>query len=86
MDYKIWVKFEIFGSVPVIVVFTKCEALELQAIKILQKEKLSYGDAVEGAPEYAKKHLWNAHLDLEKHKYPPQGHVYLKGQPTVEYS
>lgn len=69
--------------VPVIVVFTKCEALELKAIEILQQEQLSFDDAAKGAPEYAKKHLWNAHLILENHKYPPQGHVYLKGQPLL---
>lgn len=66
-------------------VFTKCEALELQAIETLE-EKLSYSEAVERAPEYAKKYLWNTHLELEKYKYPPQGHVYLKGQPALKFS
>ncbi|KAF9462707.1 hypothetical protein BDZ94DRAFT_1165301 [Collybia nuda] len=67
------------GKVPVIVVFTKCEALELQAIEALQeKQKLSYLNAVQEAPKYAMKHLWNAHLELEKCKYPPQSHIYLQ--------
>lgn len=71
----------IYILVPVVAVFTKCEALELEAIRILEKEqKCSYGEAVRGAPEYAKKNLWNAHQELEKHKYPPHGHVYLQGQ------
>lgn len=63
--------------------FTKCEALEVQAVQALQEDnKLSFGDAVKGAPEYAKKHLQNLHLELGMHKYPPQSHVYLQGQQT----
>jgi hypothetical protein len=74
----------ILVPVPVILVFTKCEALELSAIKTLQKEKkLSYNDAYQEAPKYARQYLQNAHLDLESEKYPPQGHVYLKGEPIL---
>jgi hypothetical protein len=73
-----------FVPVPVVLVFTKCEALELSAIRTLQKEKqLSYNDAVLKAPEYAQEHLRNAHLELEDEKYPPQGHVYLQGEPML---
>lgn len=71
----------IFISVPVIVVFTKSEALELVAIEILQEKKqLSFDDAAKGAADYAKEHLQNAHLKLEKYRYHPQGHVYLRGK------
>jgi hypothetical protein len=74
----------ILVPVPVILVFTKCEAPELSAITTLQKEKkLSYNDAYQQAPEYAQQHLQNAHLDLESEKYLPQGHVYLKGEPML---
>lgn len=61
--------------------FTKCEALELTAIEVLQEEKkLSFREAVNGAAKYAQEHLWNAHHELEKYKYHPQGHVYLQGK------
>ncbi|KAF9460676.1 hypothetical protein BDZ94DRAFT_1169286 [Collybia nuda] len=67
------------GKVPVVAIFTKCEALELTAIEILQgEENISFRDAAKRAPEYAKKNLWNAHLELEKQKFSPQGHVYLQ--------
>lgn len=67
--------------VPVIVVFTKCEALELQAIDTLEQDmNLSYGEAVKQAPAYANKYLHNTHLELEKERYPPLDHVYLQGQ------
>ncbi|KAF9459979.1 hypothetical protein BDZ94DRAFT_1284167 [Collybia nuda] len=67
------------GKVPVIAVFTKCEALETIAVDILEnQEELTYHDAVMGAPEYAKNNLQNIHLDLARYKYPPQGYVYLQ--------
>ncbi|KAF9463352.1 hypothetical protein BDZ94DRAFT_1164036 [Collybia nuda] len=67
------------GKVPVIAVFTKCEALETKAFIVLQEEhQLSSEDAFNQAPAYVKKHLQNIHLKLEKYKYPPKGHVYIQ--------
>ncbi|KAF9468343.1 hypothetical protein BDZ94DRAFT_1232400 [Collybia nuda] len=57
------------GKVPVIAVFTKCEALETKEVEILQEEhQLSYENAISQAPAYAKKHLQNIHLKSEKYE------------------
>ncbi|KAF9463939.1 hypothetical protein BDZ94DRAFT_1257798 [Collybia nuda] len=45
---------------------------------VLKEQNFIYGDAVNQAPEYVKKHLQNIHLDLEQYKYPPKGHVYIR--------
>ncbi|KAF9459243.1 hypothetical protein BDZ94DRAFT_1199801 [Collybia nuda] len=68
------------GKVPVVVIFTKSEALELNAVNILQEQKgLDFKGAVKEAADYAKEYLQMTHLILEKYKYPPKGHVYLQG-------
>lgn len=67
--------------VPVIVVFTKCEVLEVEATRILQETRhLNFGDAARLAPQYARENMWNIHLELEKYKYRPQSYVYLQGK------
>ncbi|KAF9461184.1 hypothetical protein BDZ94DRAFT_1196695 [Collybia nuda] len=66
------------GKVPVVVVFTKCEALEHEAVNILEEQGHSFKDAVKGSANYAKKHLQIAHIKLQNYKYQPKGHVYLQ--------
>lgn len=67
-------------AVPVVVVFTKCEALQVKAIEALEDQGYDFDEAVENAQKYAEEHLWNVHLILEAMKYPPRGHVYLQGK------
>ncbi|KAF9460892.1 GTP-binding protein [Collybia nuda] len=66
------------GKVPIVVVFTKCEALEHEAVNVLEEQGYSFKDAVKGSADYAKKHLQTAHLKLQNYKYQPQGYVYLQ--------
>jgi hypothetical protein len=75
--------FMICILVPVIAVFTKSEALEIKAISMLEKNGFSYNDAILNAPQHARENLQNAHLALLKEKYPPQGHIYVQGQPIL---
>ncbi|KAF9457583.1 hypothetical protein BDZ94DRAFT_1175201 [Collybia nuda] len=66
------------GRVPVIAVFTKCEALEVKAIIALQDEGYDFDEAIERAPKYVEEKLKNVHKILEAMQYPPRGHVYLQ--------
>ncbi|KAF9461846.1 hypothetical protein BDZ94DRAFT_1262769 [Collybia nuda] len=66
------------GKVPVIVIFTKCEALELKAIGVLEDEGCDFVDAVEKASVYVREKLKNIHETFEAMRYPPKGHVYLQ--------
>ncbi|KAF9460947.1 GTP-binding protein [Collybia nuda] len=76
------------GKVPVIAVFTKCEALELKAIATLEDEGHTFDKAAEMAPGYVEERLKNVHKMLEKMKYPPKGHIYLQelDKPGVDCS
>ncbi|KAI6132342.1 GTP-binding protein [Pisolithus croceorrhizus] len=70
------------GHVPVMVLLTKCDSLEVDAIQELQDEGLE----IEEAPEkIAEKEMelvekWHAHIkhELDKCKYPPRGYVTLQ--------
>lgn len=66
-------------TVPVVAVFTKCEALEVKAIMALEERGESYERAIEQAPKYIEENLKNTHLHLQDQQYPPKGHVYLQG-------
>lgn len=70
-------------TVPVVAIFTKCEALEVKAIMALEEKGESYNKAVEKAPTYIEENLKNTHLYLESQRYPPQGHVYLQGMYSL---
>lgn len=65
--------------VPVVVVYTKCEAVEVKAIMALEEQGESYESATQKAPKYTEELLKNIHQQLQALKYPPQGHVYLQG-------
>ncbi|KAF9465741.1 GTP-binding protein [Collybia nuda] len=66
------------GKVPVVVIFTKCEALELKAIAVLEDKGYDFDEAVEKAPAYVERELKNVHQTMETMKYCPKGHVYLQ--------
>ncbi|KAF9457811.1 hypothetical protein BDZ94DRAFT_1313820 [Collybia nuda] len=66
------------GKVPVVVVFTKCEALELKAIIALEDEGCDFDETAVKAPMYVEEKLKTTHKILEAMKYPPKGHVYLQ--------
>lgn len=76
MDLTIW-------TVPVVVVFTKCEALEVKAVEDLEEKGYDYDWAVENAQKYADENLKTIHMTLKEKQYPPKGHVYLQGKPMV---
>ncbi|KAF9458884.1 GTP-binding protein [Collybia nuda] len=66
------------GKVPIVVVFTKCEALEYEAVNVLEEQGHNFNDAAKGSVDYAKEHLQTAHLKLQSYKYQPKGYVYLQ--------
>ncbi|KAI6156425.1 GTP-binding protein [Pisolithus thermaeus] len=70
------------GNVPVIVLLTKCDSLEVDAIQELQDEGLQIEDAPEKIAEKERELLekWRAHIqyELDKCKYPPKGYVTLE--------
>jgi hypothetical protein len=70
-------------TVPVIAVFTKCEALKNEAIGALVEKGFSFDDAMKEAPEVVKKSLKTSLEILEKEKFPPKGHVYFQGELSL---
>jgi hypothetical protein len=70
-------------TVPVIAVFTKCEALEIKAINDLEEKGFSFDDAMKDAPDVVKKTLKAYFQILEKEKFPPKGHVYFQGELSL---
>jgi len=73
------------GSVPVIAIFTKFDALEDKAYGDLEEEEFSHEKAVALAPARAVANFENQHLhDLYRRKYPPGGHVYLREMDKPE--
>ncbi|KAF9457836.1 hypothetical protein BDZ94DRAFT_1202160 [Collybia nuda] len=66
------------GKVPVIVVFTKCEALEIKAITKLQDIGYEFDEAVEKASNLVSKELKDTQEMLEQMDYPPKGYVCLQ--------
>jgi hypothetical protein len=68
------------AAVPLIVIFTKFDALDDDAFDCLDKEGLPWEDAKQQAPVRAVADFEKVHLrSLYKSKYPPRGHVYLRG-------
>ncbi|KIM19794.1 hypothetical protein M408DRAFT_334266 [Serendipita vermifera MAFF 305830] len=67
------------GCVPVIVVFTKFDALDDKAYDTLRKNNLSRSDARKEAPKHAVIEFEQRHLNSFYTKpYPPKRHVYLR--------
>ena len=71
-------------EVPVIVVLTKADALELVAIGKLREEGLSMKDAIPKAKSVAAQHLGNVQSrvrnQLDGCKYPPKAYVSLSSE------
>jgi hypothetical protein len=66
-------------SVPVIVIFTKFDALVRAAYADLKKAKYTYKEAMAEAPNRAKVDFDRIYPDLVyKTAYPPKGHVCLQ--------
>jgi hypothetical protein len=64
--------------------FTKFDALEDKAYGELEEAGFSHDEAVAEAPARAVTNFENQHLrDLYERKYPPGGHVYLRGKRFV---
>jgi len=67
------------GSVPVVAIFTKFDALEDIAYAELRKEGVSREDAVLQTAARAVSDFESMYLsELYERKYPPKGHVYLR--------
>jgi hypothetical protein len=65
--------------VPVIVIFTKFDALVQDAYAALRKLKYKYREAKDEAPNHAKVEFDRIYPDLVyKTTYPPKGHVCLQ--------
>ena len=63
-----------------IVIFTKFDALDDNAFDCLEKEGFSWEEAKRQAPVRAVDNFEKVYLPrLYKSKYPPRGHVYLRG-------
>ena len=68
-----------FGVVPVIVIFTKLDALDSQAYRVLRDIGVSRDEAKEQAPEQATASFKGSYLSQFCDKrYPPKGYVYLR--------
>ena len=67
-------------TVPVIVLFTKADMLDAQTIKQLVNAGMNIEDAAIKAPEESVARIQrNVGQQLYEKKYPPKGHVYLRG-------
>jgi hypothetical protein len=65
--------------VPVIVIFTKFDALVQDAYAALRKLKYKYKEAIAEAPNHARVEFDRIYPDLVyKTTYPPKGHVCLQ--------
>ena len=64
-----------------IAIFTKFDALDDKAYGDLEKEGMPWEEARRQAPVRAVADFEKEHLDsiYHKRKYPPKGHVYLRG-------
>ena len=66
--------------VPVIVLFTKADILDARTMEDLVNAGMDVEDAAMKAPEESvAKFEKNFSQQLYKKKYPPKGHVYLRG-------
>jgi hypothetical protein len=69
-----------FDPVPVVVIFTKLDALDSQAFKALRDKGVSRDEAKERAPVHAIMTFKETYLnELCDKQYPPKGYVYLRG-------
>ena len=67
-------------TVPVIILFTKADMLDAQTMEHLVNTGISVEDAAIKAPhESVARFHENFGQQLYKKKYPPKGHVYLRG-------
>ncbi|KDQ17904.1 hypothetical protein BOTBODRAFT_543281 [Botryobasidium botryosum FD-172 SS1] len=67
------------GRVPVIAVFTKFDALDSAAFKILEASGLPYEEAKQGAPAHAEELFKTTHLPLiQNQPHPPKGVICLR--------
>ena len=73
-------------AVPVIAVFTKCEALHAIAFRKLRNEGKRIAEAAASAPERADAMFidYDYYGMLERQPLPPQGFVCLKGKWLME--
>jgi hypothetical protein len=68
-------------AVPMMVIFTKFDALEDKVFSDLLYEGLPFKDAVNAAPARAIAYFKTMHLGgLYQTRYPPKGHVCLRGK------
>ncbi len=66
---------------PVIVIFTKFDALIVQAFGALRRQRVSYDESKRQASDYAKIDFEKEHLAfLYQQPYPPKKHVCLQGK------
>ncbi|KDQ11763.1 hypothetical protein BOTBODRAFT_35019 [Botryobasidium botryosum FD-172 SS1] len=71
------------GKVPVIAVFTKFDALDSAAFKILEAGGLSFDEAKQGAPAHAEELFKTTHLPLiQNQPHPPKGVVCLRNMQS----
>ncbi|KAF9458274.1 hypothetical protein BDZ94DRAFT_1284923 [Collybia nuda] len=66
------------GKVPVVVVFTKCEALEIKVIGALEDAGHDFDEAVQNAPKHVEEYQKNIQHRFETMAYPPKGYVFLQ--------
>ncbi|KDQ07489.1 hypothetical protein BOTBODRAFT_38790, partial [Botryobasidium botryosum FD-172 SS1] len=72
------------GRVPVIAVFTKFDALDSAAFKILEQGGLSFNEAKQGAPGHAEELFKTTHLPLiQNQPHPPKGVVCLRNMQNT---
>ncbi|KDQ10120.1 hypothetical protein BOTBODRAFT_116347 [Botryobasidium botryosum FD-172 SS1] len=71
------------GKFPVIAVFTKFDALDSAAFKILEAGNLSFEEAQQGAPAYAEELFKTTQLPLiQNQPHPPKGVVCLRNMQS----
>lgn len=71
---------DLFLAVPVVVIFTKCEVLEVTGVSALQQEGYSFEQAMVKAPKYAQDILNTVRREVRGTRYPPQAHVDFRGE------
>lgn len=85
-DRLAFTSFDLTKIVPVIVIFTKFDALDTQAFTDLKKQGRSRKEARELAADHAISSFEGQHLEaLYKRTYPPRAHIYLRGRPELSY-
>jgi hypothetical protein len=78
-----WINFFLF-LVPVLVLFTKADMLDAETIECLVNSGMSLEEAAIKAPEESAIKFQNSFGNqLYKKKYPPTGHLYLRGNKKL---